>query len=59
MSSGFFVLPLIPMFGLSVTSALGFKARVDPSLRCFLACMQWIPKTPLWSDTDLLTTSFM
>ena len=27
------------------TSALSFKARVDPSLACFLACVQWIPQT--------------
>ena len=25
-------------------SAKGFKARVDPSLACFLACVQWILK---------------
>ena len=28
---------LYPCFGLLVMSALGFKARVDPSLVCFLA----------------------
>ena len=30
----FFGGPLIPYFGLLVMSALGFKARVDPSLAC-------------------------
>ena len=29
-----------PYFGLLVTSALGFKARMDPSLVCCLACTQ-------------------
>ena len=29
---------------LLVTSPLGFKARVDPSLACFLACAQQIPE---------------
>ena len=28
---------LKPCFGLLVTSALGFKAKVNPSLACFLA----------------------
>ena len=32
-------------------SPLGFKARVDPSLACFVACMQWIPEIHLWCDT--------
>ena len=32
-----------PVFGLLVTFALGFKAKVDPSLACFVACVQWIP----------------
>ena len=32
-------------------SPLGFKARVDPSLVCFIACMQWIPDIHLWCDT--------
>ena len=27
-----------------VTSALGFKTRVDPSRVCFRVCMQWIPQ---------------
>ena len=31
-----------PCFGLRVRSTLGFKARFDPSLACFLACAQWI-----------------
>ena len=29
---------------LLVTSALGFNARVDPSLAYFVTCMQWIPQ---------------
>ena len=33
-----------PCFRLLVTSTLGFKARVDPSLARVLACMQWIPQ---------------
>ena len=36
-----FVELLIALFGTSVLSALGFKARVDPSLACFLTCVQW------------------
>ena len=32
-----------PVFGLMVKFALGFKARVDPLLDFFFACMQWIP----------------
>ena len=38
-------------FGLLVTSALGFKARVDPSLGCFLACVHWIPQIHIWCVT--------
>ena len=38
-------------FGLLVMSALGFKARVDPSLAFFLMCMQWIPQIHPWCDT--------
>ena len=40
-----------PCFGLLVMPALGFKARVDPLLVCFVACMQWIPQIHLWCDT--------
>ena len=40
-----------PCFGLLVTSALGFKARVDPLFACFLTCMQWMPQIHLWSNT--------
>ena len=40
-----------PYFGLLVTSPLGFKARVDLSLVCFVACMQWIPEIHLWCNT--------
>ena len=39
-----------PCFGLLVMSALGFKARVDPSLACFIACVQWIPQINLWCN---------
>ena len=46
-----FVGSLIPCFGLLVTSTLSFKARVDTSLPCFLACMQWIPQIHLWCNT--------
>ena len=31
-----------PCFGLLVTSALGFKVRVDLSVLFFVTCMQWI-----------------
>ena len=41
---------LLP-FGLMMTSALGFKARVEPLFACFLACMQLIPQIHLWCDT--------
>ena len=37
-----------PYFGLLVIYTLGFKARVYLSLRCFLACVQWIPQIHLW-----------
>ena len=40
-----------PCFGLLAMSPLGFKARVDPSLVCFVACMQWIPEIHLWCHT--------
>ena len=32
-------------------SVRGFKARVDPSLACFLACVQWILKIDHRCDT--------
>ena len=38
-------------FGLLVTSALGFKARIDPSLACFKACVQQNPQIHLRCDT--------
>ena len=44
-----FLGPLIPCFGLLVTSALGFKARVD--IACTLACLGAIPQIHLWCDT--------
>ena len=40
-----------PCFGLLVMTALGFKARVDPWLACFVACMQWISQIHLWCNT--------
>ena len=39
--------PLIPLSGLLVTSAMGFKAGVDPSLMCFIIWVQWIPQIHL------------
>ena len=38
-----------PSFGLLVTSALGFKARVD--LACTLSCLHTIPQIHLWCST--------
>ena len=40
----------LPCFGHLVMSARGFKARVDPSLVCLTACMQWIPQIHLWCN---------
>ena len=40
-----------PRFGFLVMSAMGFKARVDASLMCFLTYVQWIPQIHLWWDT--------
>ena len=40
-----------PCFRFLVMSALGFKARMDPLLVCFLTCAQWIPQIHLWCDT--------
>ena len=40
-----------PCFGPVVMSTLGFKARGDPLLVCFLTCVQWIPQIHLWCDT--------
>ena len=34
-----------------MTSALDLKTRVEPSLTCILACVQWIPQIHLWCDT--------
>ena len=51
-----FVGPLIPLFGLLVMSALGFKARVD-SLACFLACVLFLRFTSGATPADLLTAS--
>ena len=48
-----------PYFGLPMTCALGFKARVDTSLSHFSAYIQRIPQIHLWGITpdDLLTAS--
>ena len=43
--------PLIPMFGLLLMPALGFKAKMDPSLACFITCVQWISQIDPWCDT--------
>ena len=40
-----------PCFELLVTSALDFKATVDPSLVCLVACVQWLSQIHLWCDT--------
>ena len=40
-----------PCFGLLVMSVLGFKARVDPLLVCFLTWMPWILQIHLWCNT--------
>ena len=45
-----------PCFGLLVTSALGFKARVD-SLACFLACVLFLRFTSGATPANLLTAS--
>ena len=37
-------------FGFLVTSALGFKTRLDLSFAYFLSCVQWIPQIRLWCD---------
>ena len=41
-----------PCFGLLVMSALGFKARVDFSLACFLACALYLRFTSSATPTD-------
>ena len=50
-TSVLFLGPLIVLFWTLVTSAQGFKARVDPLLVWFLICMQLIPQIHLWCDT--------
>ena len=47
----FFVGAIIPRFGLLLTSALGFEARVDPSLVYLVTCVQWISQIHLWCET--------
>ena len=55
-----FMGPLIPYFGFLLTSALGFiKTRVDPSLACFLASIQWIPEIHLWCNTWLYSGQYV
>ena len=46
-----------PCFELLVTSALGFKASVDFSLACFLACMLFLRFTSGVTPANLLTAS--
>ena len=46
-----FVGLLIPLFWTSGDVSPGFKARVDPSFACSVACMQWIPEIHLWCNT--------
>ena len=46
-----------PCFRLLVTSPLGFKARVDPLLVCFVACVQW-GNEGLRSDWGLHTQEY-
>ena len=46
-----FVGLLMPLFGLLVTSALGFKARMDPSLMWLATCMQWMSQIHLGCNT--------
>ena len=36
---------------LLMTSALGFKATVEPLFLSFLICVQWTPQIHLWCDT--------
>ena len=43
--------PLMPLFWTYGDAVQGFKARVDPSLACFLACVQWILKIDHRCDT--------
>ena len=45
-----FVVPRYPCFGPLVISALGFKVMTNPSLICFLTCVQWIPQINLWCN---------
>ena len=46
-----------PSCGLLVTSALGFKTSVNPSLLCVVVCLQWNPQIHLWCDTCWPTDS--
>ena len=40
-----------PCFRLLVTSAMGYKARMESLLLCFLTCAQWIPQIHPFCDT--------
>ena len=52
--------PLIPLFWTSGDISLGFKARVDPLLACFLVCAQRIPEiTSGVTPADLLAASMV
>ena len=41
----------INVFELLMTSALGFKVRVDASFACFVVCVHWILQIHLWCNT--------
>ena len=48
-----FLGPLIPLFGLLVTSPLGFKARVGSLIQTLQRCMWYtFPEIYLWCDTS-------
>ena len=49
--------PLIVLFVLLVTSALGFKARVDPLLNCFFPACIFFRFTSGATPADLLIIS--
>ena len=53
----FFGGPLIPCFGLPVTSTLGFKARVDFALARFFACMLFLWFTSGATPADCIEVS--
>ena len=46
-----FVVPLVPLFWSSGDICPGFQVMANPSLICFLTCVQWIPQINLWCNT--------